>query len=164
MQAAFVAGFLSLCRENHFHTAMETCAFAPWERFAPLLERLDLVYIDLKHMDDETHRAWTGVSNRRILENLERAARQNEVIVRIPVVPGFNDSVDNISQSAKFVKSLGNHVARLELLPYHLFGFHRYAELERAYPLSSLPPLPDGHMETLRDQARKAGIAVEIGG
>jgi len=164
LQAAFVAGFLDLCRENHFHTAMETCAFAPWERFAPLLEKLDLVYIDLKHMDDKTHRAWTGASNRRILDNLQRAARQNDVIVRIPVIPGFNDSVDNISESAKFVKSLGNHVARLELLPYHLFGIHRYAELERGYALSSIPPLSDEQMANLRDRARTAGIAVEIGG
>jgi pyruvate formate lyase activating enzyme len=164
MQAAFVGEFLSLCRSHYFHTAMETSALTSWEKLAPLLDSLDLIYIDVKHMDDSRHVQWTGVSNRVILENIRRAARENHLILRIPVIPGFNDSAENISASAKFVKELGNNVVRLELLPYHPFGIHKYGELERLYPLESATPPPDGHMEELRGMVRSFGVDCEIGG
>lgn len=164
LQAGFTEKFLSLCRSRLFHTAMETCALAPWDKFSRLLGELDLVYIDLKHMDEKIHQEWTGASNLVILENIEKAARRHDVIVRIPVVPGFNDSRDNIFQSAKFVKILGKRIVRLELLPYHLFGIHKYEELARSYHLEYLKPPTDEHMTLLRDIARDAGIDVEIGG
>ncbi len=163
-QTVFMEEFLSLCRSHFFHTAMETCALAPWDKFSRLLGELDLVYIDLKHMNEKIHQEWTGASNRVILENIEKAARQREIVVRIPVVPGFNDSGENISQSAKFLKALGNRIMRLELLPYHPFGIHKYEELGRAYALESTRPPTDEHMKRLRDIARNAGIVVEIGG
>ena len=164
MQAGFVRAFLSLCQSHLMHTVMETCAQAPWETFAPLLDGLDLVYIDLKHMDAKRHSEWTGVSNRIILENMQKAARQNDMIVRIPVIPGFNDSEENISQSAAFVKSLGERVLRLELLPYHLLGAHHYAALDRDDALSTLQPPLEEHMERLCGIARSFGIETEIGG
>ena len=135
-----------------------------WEKLAPLLDSLDLVYIDLKHMDDHRHYEWTGASNRMILENIRGAARENEVILRIPVVPGFNDSAENISESAQFAKELGDNIVRLELLPYHQFGIHTYEELERAYALESVQPTHEAHMLNLQDIARSFGIDVEIGG
>lgn len=164
MQAPFVQAFLSLCRSHGMHTAMETCAHAPWENFAPLLDELDLVYIDLKHMDANCHSAWTGVSNRIILDNIQKAARQNDLILRIPVIPGFNDDEDNISQSAAFVKLLGERVLRLELLPYHLLGVSHYAELDRDDALSTLQPPAEESMERLCGIARSFGINAEIGG
>lgn len=164
MQSEFVGEFLALCRSHYMHTAMETCALVVWEKLAPLLDLLDLVYIDLKHMDAKLHTRWTGASNRVILENIRRAARQNQIILRIPVVPGFNDSAENILASAQLAKELGNNIVRLELLPYHQFGIHKYGELERTYLLESIQPLPDARMAELRDIARSAGIDVEIGG
>lgn len=164
MQAEFVGKFLSLCRSHCFHTAMETCAFTSWERLALLLNLLDLVYIDLKHMDENRHREWTGASNLEILENIRRAAQEAHVILRIPVVPGFNDSEQNISESARFAKGLGDNVLRLELLPYHQFGIHRYDELDRVCATESVQPPADEHMENLRGIARSFGIDVQIGG
>ncbi|MEE9913098.1 MAG: glycyl-radical enzyme activating protein [Deltaproteobacteria bacterium] len=164
LQAEFVGKFLSLCRSHYLSTAMETCAFAPWEKLAPLLDMLDLVYIDLKHMDEGLHTKWTGVSNRMILDNIRHAARQNQIILRIPVVCGFNDSKENIGRSAQFAKELGANMLRLELLPYHPYGIHKYGELEREYPLSSILPPSDEQMANLRDQAQAVGIEVEIGG
>lgn len=164
MQAGFVRAFLSLCQSHLMHTAMETCAQAPWETFAPLLDGLDLVYIDLKHMDAKRHLEWTGVSNRIILENMQKAARQNDMIVRIPVIPGFNDDDDNIAKSAAFIQSLGNRVLRLELLPYHLLGISHYAELDRDDALSALAPPAEKHMERLCGIAESFGIETEIGG
>jgi len=164
LQAEFMDEFLSLCRANFYHTARETSALTPWEKLAPLLDLLDLVYIDLKHMDENRHAQWTGASNRVILENIRKAARQSQVILRIPVIPGFNDSAENISASATFAKELGNNILRLELLPYHLFGIHKYAELEREYPLAAIAPPTDEQMAELRDIARAAGMDAEIGG
>jgi len=164
MQAEFVGQFLALCRSHFFHTAMETCAFTSWTKLGPLVDVLDLVYIDLKHMDEKTHIEWTGVSNRGILENIRKVARHNQVILRIPVVPGFNDSEENIRRSAQFAGELGNNLIRLELLPYHLYGIHHYDELERECPVASIQPPTEEHMEELRDLARSAGINVEIGG
>ncbi|MBN1662487.1 MAG: glycyl-radical enzyme activating protein [Deltaproteobacteria bacterium] len=164
MQAAFVREFLALCRSHLFHTAMETSAYTPWEKLAPLLDLLDIVYMDLKHVDERRHIQWTGASNRVILENIRRAAQENHLILRIPVIPGFNDSAENISASAKFVKELGNNVVRLELLPYHQFGIHKYGELERLYPLESVTPPPDAHMKELRGMVRSFGLDCEIGG
>ena len=164
LQAEFVGEFLSLCRAHFFHTAMETCALTSWEKLSSLLDVLDLVYIDLKHMDETRHIEWTGASNRLILENIRRTARRNSVILRIPVVPGFNDSEENIERSARFAKELGNNILRVELLPYHLFGIHKYRELERPYAIESVVPPADEQMANLRDTARLAGIEVEIGG
>lgn len=164
VQAEFVGEFLALCRSHFFHTAMETCALTSWEKLAPLLDLLDLVYMDLKHMDEGRHIEWTGTSNRIILENIRRAARHNQVILRIPVVPGFNDSVENIRKSAHFASELGNNILRMELLPYHLFGIHHYDELEREYALESIQPPTETHMANVRDIARSAGINVDIGG
>ncbi len=164
MQSEFVGEFLFLCREHFFHRAMETCAMTSSEKFASLLDSLDLVYIDLKHMDEGRHITWTGASNRGILENIRRAAQGNQIILRIPVVPGFNDSEKNISESAQFVKELGSNVVRLELLPYHQFGLHKYEELERKYLLDSVQPPSEEQMTRLQEIARSFGIDVEIGG
>lgn len=164
MQAEFVGEFLSICRSVFFHTAMETCAFVSWEKLASLLNLLDLVYIDLKHMNDNHHIEWTGMSNRGILENIRKTARKNQVILRIPVIPGFNDSVENISESARFAKELGNNILYLELLPYHQLGVHKYKELERAYSIESIQPPSEEHLEHLRDIVLSFGIEAKIGG
>lgn len=164
MQAEFVGEFLSLCQSHFLHTAMETCSLTSWEKLTPLLDSLDLVYIDLKHMDESRHIAWTGASNRVILENIRMVARQNQMILRIPVVPGFNDSEENIQRSVHFARELGNNLLRMELLPYHLYGIHHYDELEREYAIESIQPPTETHIAKLRDIVRSGGIDVEIGG
>lgn len=164
LQAEFVGEFLALCRAHGFHTAMETCSQTYWEKLASLMDSLDLVYMDLKHMDDRRHQDWTGASNSRIMENIRRTAKRNQVILRIPVIPGFNDDEENISKSARFAKALGSNVLRLELLPYHQFGIYRYEELDRAYAIEAIQPPSEEHMMNLQEIARTFGINVEIGG
>jgi pyruvate formate lyase activating enzyme len=163
-QASFVGKFLYLCRLRFFHTAMETSAFTSWKKLSSLLPHLDLVYIDLKHMDEGSHIAWTGVSNRVILENIKRAAGKTKLILRIPVIPGYNDSDQNIAHSAKFASELGDNFLHLELLPYHQFGIHRYEELERDYTIASIEPPSDEHMSAMLNLASSFGIKTEIGG
>jgi pyruvate formate lyase activating enzyme len=164
MQADFVAEFLSLCRSRCLHTAIETAAYTSWEKLSSLLSQLDLMYVDLKHMDEQTHREWTGVSNRPILKNIKCAADVSPLILRVPVVPSFNDSAGNIAETAEFAKALGPNLLRVELLPYHRYGAQKYEELDRDYELQSLEPPSKEHLNHLRSIVQAAGINCEIGG
>jgi pyruvate formate lyase activating enzyme len=143
---------------------METCAQTAWEDLEPLLDNLDLVYMDLKHMDAHRHQEWTGATNETILENIRQTAQRNPLILRIPVIPGFNDDEANISASAGFAATLGRSLLRLELLPFHQFGLHRYAELDRPCRVEAIEPPSDARMSLLQDTARSFGIEVQIGG
>lgn len=163
MQLQFTVDFLSLCRAHAFHTAMETSAFTSWERLALILPLLDIVYVDLKHADSAAHKAWTGVPNEIIIENIKRTAHKRHLIIRIPVIPGFNDSPENISATADLAKTLGGNLLRLELLPYHKYGIHKYEELDRVYAAEFLNPPTEKHMAELKDLARRSGIDVETG-
>jgi len=164
MQAEFVRDILFRCRRLHIHTAMETSGFTSWTKFSSILEHLDLLYMDIKHMEEKKHIEITGVSNRLILQNARNASEHNEIILRLPVIPGLNDSEKNILKTASFARSLGKNILRLELLPYHQFGEHGYDELERTYTLEKIKEPPDEHMKRLQEIARTADIEVAVGG
>ena len=104
---------------------------------------LDMFYVDLKCMDPEAHKKWTGQDNTRILENLRLAdsiCRSGAIHVRIPVVEGVNDSEENIRKTADFCGTLEN-CAELEFLPYHRLGIHAYRQLQRQYALEDRKPM-----------------------
>ncbi len=164
MQAEFVAAFLARCKQAYVHTVLETCAYTSRSRWESVLDNVDLLYMDLKHMDDATHREITGVSNRLILSNAKRASELCEMIVRIPVVPGHNDSEENIRATAEFVHDLGENVQRIELLPYHKLGTHRYDHLGKEYPIEDVESPDDDYMEYLKDIVALAGVEVQVGG
>ena len=102
---------------------METCGHARWEIFSALLAHTDLLLLDLKHMDSAVHRARTGVGNERILENARRAARGGaRMVVRVPLIPGFNEGDENLHRLGRFVRDELPGVTRVDLLPYHSTG------------------------------------------
>jgi pyruvate formate lyase activating enzyme len=151
LQYTFVRAFLKRCQERWLHTAIETCGYAPWKRLEALLEYVDFLLYDIKHMDPLVHKRITGVSNRLVLKNLERiASREGEMptVVRIPVIPGLNDSEANIAATAKFVSDLGT-IRGLELLPYHRLGMSRYEEFGMIYKLRQIASPSAEHMERL---------------
>ncbi len=164
LQHEFVAEFLKRCRRQYIHTAMETCGYAKWEHLETLLPHLDLVFFDIKHMDSRVHKELTGVPNERVLENARRAAALVPVIVRITTVPGYNDSPDNISATAKFAADLGENLQRVELLPYHQYGTQTYGRLGRRYELEDVEPPTDEHMKRLKMLVESCGVEAEIGG
>jgi pyruvate formate lyase activating enzyme len=163
-QHAFVAEFLERCKQYYMHTAMETCGYVKWKHLEKLLEHLDLVYLDIKHMDAREHRRLTGVSNELILKNAARVSALRPMIVRIPVVPGCNDSDENILATAKFAAGLGEHFERIELLPYHQFGTQTYGRLGKEYGLAGLEPPSGSHMERLKGIVESCGVEAQIGG
>lgn len=164
LQADYVSRVLARCRRVFFHTAIETCGFTRWENLKKLLPHVKLLYFDLKHMDDAVHRQITGVSNRVILENAAKAARLCPMIIRIPVVPGLNDTASNIEATARFAAGLGENLQRIELLPYHNLGASSYRRLGREYALDEVPPQTAERMTALKELVEACGVVAQVGG
>jgi len=164
IQHDFVTAFLERCKQSYVHTAIETCGYVRWENLEKMLEYLDLVYFDIKHADPLKHKELTGVSNELILENARKASAIRPMIVRIPVVPGCNDTDDNILDTATFAANLGGEFLRVELLPYHKFGTQTYSRLGREYELADVEPPGDDHMEKLKEIVESCGVRAQIGG
>ncbi len=155
MQQPFLIEILKMCRENEIHTAIETTGFTDREKLLETAEFLDLVFYDVKHMDDETHRQITGVSNKVILENLTHLSKVHDnITVRIPVIPGINDSRENIGGTAALAAELG--ISGLELLPYHNLGEVKYGQLGREYQLSEIKTPDEERMAEIAEIAREA--------
>jgi pyruvate formate lyase activating enzyme len=152
LQHRFTAKLLEAAHEVYLHTALETCGHVPWRHFEAVLKHVDLLHIDLKHMDPVRHRELTGQSNEMIIDNLRRipsVKSPQEVIVRFPVIPGCNDSVKNIRDMTEFVKDLG--FEQIELIPYHRMGSSKYAQYDMAYPLPECESPSESEMDRLRE-------------
>lgn len=140
LQVPFVSGLLKECRRQGIHTCVETTLYADWESVEEILPDTDLFITDLKHMDSSVHKAYTGAPNDRILENMERLSGLGKpLIVRIPVIPGVNDTEENMEASADFIlHKLHNRVEELQLLEFMRLGEEKYKSLDLAYPMEGL--------------------------
>ena len=164
MQPEFVSALLKKCKEIFIHTALETCGYAKWEQLEMILEHIDLLYFDIKHMDSLKHKKITGVPNETILENAKKAASIKPIIIRIPLIPGLNDSEENILNTARFAAGLGENLLRIELLPYHKFGTGTYEQLGREYELKDLESPNEEYMNQLKRMIESCGVKAQIGG
>ena len=163
-QPEFVISFLERCRERGLHTAIETCGYASWERLEEIVELVDLTLYDVKGMDAKKHEELTGVDNKLILQNLVRIARMGKPLtIRIPVVPGYNASEENVRATAEFVSGLGS-VRAVHLLPYHRLGTHKYGRLSREYSLGTLRPPTGQELLELKRIMESYRLDVHIGG
>lgn len=164
MQPDFLLAALRRCRESYIHTAVETSAHAPTELLLEVLRLTDWLFVDLKHMDAAMHRAETGVGNELILRNVEAlaAARwDGRLIVRVPVVPGFNDSAENLAATAAFVARLG--LEEVNLLPFHRLGASKYEQLGLTYRYAQVAsPSPEA-MHAARRVFEAAGLRGYVG-
>lgn len=141
MQCDFAVGLLSELKRNGIHTALDTCAFAPEAAIARTLPFTDLYLVDFKHSDCETHRRLTGQPNGPILENLRFLSSHGARIeIRIPLVPGCNDSDVNMAGTGRFLSSLEG-IDCVKLLPYHSLARGKYAALgmEDTMPAADSP-------------------------
>lgn len=133
LQWEFVRDFFKRCKDAGFHTALDTSAYCSWERMEQVLKHTDLILFDIKHTDPQKHEEQTGVSNELILENLDRTsnATATKIWLRIPLVPGFNDSESNLHGMAEL--ALRARAERISLLPYHDWGKGKYPSLGMQY-------------------------------
>ena len=163
-QPDFALELLRACRRQGIPTALETNLLAPWAVYEKLLPELDLLMFDVKVYDEEKHKRWTGVSNRAILENARRAAESLPYLVRTPVIPGVNDTAEEIGAIAGFVHSLGGDLQYYELLRFNPLGEGKYTALDMANDFAGVRPGPEADTEPLAQAAREAGLAqVRIG-
>jgi len=163
-QSRFVLSLLRKCREQGFHTAMETCGYTQYSVLHDLAEYLDLILYDVKHMDDATHKRFTGVSNKLIHENLRKLAGEKgvECVVRLPLIRNFNDSTENVKRTAEFVSALG--IRKLYLLPFNDLASGKYKALGRSWIYRLKKRQSDNTLDKLKTIAESKGLEVTIGG
>ncbi len=129
LQIDFLTEMLKKCKENGIHTAVDTAGHIPWERFEKILPYIDLFLYDIKSMDIEIHKKFTGVGNELILENLSKLLKLNaNVWGRVPVISSVNDSLENAQMMKVFFEESG-YPENIEFLPYHAMGEHKYDAL-----------------------------------
>ena len=164
LQPEFAKALFTAAKENGISTAIESTAFARYETIKDLLPVIDVYLMDIKHINPEKHKAFTGQSNELILENAKKIAQDaNKLIIRVPVIPTFNDTPEEIAQIAAFAKSLGT-VEELHLLPYHRYGEDKYSYLGRDYTMSHIETPTDDKMEILKSVVEACGLKCQIGG
>ena len=163
-QADFARELLIACKGEGLHTAIESAASAPFSEIEKLLPHLDLYLMDIQHMDSAKHKEYTGVGNERILENAKKIAESGvELVIRTPVIPGFNDTPEEIKAISHFAKTLPG-VKEHHLLPYHRLGMDKYDGLGRKYSLTEIEPPTKEKMEYLLSVAETSGLKCKIGG
>lgn len=144
-QAEFATELLRQLKAKNIHTASETTGYAKPEVFGNFIEQVDLLYFDVKHHNETQHKAGTGVSLKPILKNLAQALEQQQnLVVRIPVIPNYNDGEENAKAFANLFNQM--KITEVELLPFHQFGEKKYASLDRKYQMQDIPQL---HTEDL---------------
>ncbi len=164
MQHQFTAALLAECRRRHLHTALDTTCHAPWHVVESLIDDVDLFLCDLKHMDSAVHERLTGVPNELIHENIRRLAqRGKKIILRVPVIPGLNDSDENLASIGRFACELDG-VDRVDLLPYNEAMQAKIARLARPYELWRAKTPSRERTEQLAGIVGKFGVDVKIDG
>ena len=145
-QPNFALSIMQRCKNEGLHVTLDTCGYAPWTTMEKLLKYVDLVLFDIKVMDAAKHHEAIGKNNRVILMNAKRVAKLKPMRVRIPVIAGFNDSLEEVRKIAHFTKNeLG--LVDIDLLPYNKMGEVKYEYLDRSYiPLEAKD---DSHMQAL---------------
>lgn len=159
VQSAFLLACLRACREAGIQTAIETNGNYPLELTARLSPLLDYVMIDLKHTDAAKHLRFTGVSNAQNLASIQYYLSHNVTDVRVPVIPGFNDTAAELQDILDFARESG--AKKVTLLPYHVFGISKYTNLSIPYSLAQ-EPLPAASVQALVDTLHTGAMDVEV--
>jgi pyruvate formate lyase activating enzyme len=150
MQPKFCLELLKACKQAGLHTCVQTCAETDWNNLLAILPYVDLFLVDLKVMDEMLHRKATGKSNKQILDNIRQLAKTKSMLhVRIPVIPGFNDSVEMISAMASYLTSLREPRITIELLPFHQMAHTKYDSLSVNYQAGELQTISKESMAEL---------------
>jgi pyruvate formate lyase activating enzyme len=164
LQPNFLSEVLAECRRKKIHTAVETCGFCDSEIFMLTADKVDLFLFDIKLVDSERHKKFTGVMNKRILENLTNLIEKDyNIIVRFPLIPGINDDEENIDSLGRFLSKM-KKIPELHILPFHDLGREKALRFGGEYKMSGKKPPEKEDVEIIADALRKQNIEVRIGG
>ena len=161
MQWEFAIELLKQCKARDFHTALDTCGYASWDVLDKVLDYTDLALYDIKHMDPEQHRRGTGKGNRLILENARKTAAKVRTWIRVPLIPGYNSSEENLRKTASFASEIG--AEKVSLLPYHIWGEAKWARLGRRYTMKESPSTSDEFVAECQRIVEDVGPMATIG-
>jgi len=164
-QPEFLLASLRECVRRGIRTAVDTSGCADPDVLDQVADEADILLYDIKHTDDRAHRKYVGVSNRQILDNLQRLVRRRgggDVIARLPLIPRINDDPENLSAVGQLLADLG--IRWLHLLPYHRAGTEKYPLLNKQNRLSNLTPPGSEDIGAAKDRLQKYGICVRTGG
>lgn len=165
LQPDFLLSMLRMCHEEGIHTAVDTSGFASREIFTRVAEATNMLLLDIKTTHGNKHLEATGQNNKVIIENLKSLNNPNlQLIIRIPLIPGINDTREELSASLQLLQSIRQPVERVDILPFHRLGQHKY----EALGLLPSPKLPNHHATPNTREAislfNQAGFRVKEGG
>lgn len=164
VQHSFATQLLKACKSQGWHTAIETTGFTTnKDVIEEMFPYIDLVLMDMKCMNDEIHKKYTGVSNRVILENGVRISQITKTVVRVPTIPGVNATEENFEKLCQYVKTL-NGIDTIHVLPYHTYGENKYGLLGQDYEMQETRALTPQEIDTFKGIIEKNGFKCVIGG
>lgn len=162
MQEAFLMALLSACDQYGIHTAIDTSGYAPPEAFKASAKLARLFLFDIKSLNNTMHLTHTGAENKLILDNLESLAMEAaEIIIRIPVIPDFNNQKEEMQAIADFISPFGSKIRRVDLLPYHPLGCQKYKNLNMPSQINIKRNIPTEDMRGFMRIFSDAGFAVK---
>ena len=162
-QPSLTLQLIRKCQENYIHTALDTCGYVTSANGIKALEEADLLLFDIKGMDPEQHYHQTGVSNEVILANLKRLdAMEKSIIIRLPIIPGYTDSEQNMKATAEFLAKLKS-VERVDLMPVHEYGKIKYAQIGKEYKLN-VQLIPQERQHEIKAFFERYGLNTQLGG
>jgi pyruvate formate lyase activating enzyme len=164
MQIDFVEALLTEIKQKNIHTTLDTSGYVAFADLERISGQVDLFLYDLKVMDDERHKEYTGVSNTIILENLRKLSKkETPVNVRIPLISGINDNEQSVESLAEYLKTLKN-IKHINLLPYHRGGCEKYKNLRKEDALKTFQPPANDRIDKIKQFLVESGFSVKTGG
>jgi pyruvate formate lyase activating enzyme len=162
-QPDFVAALFQLCRNDGIDTCIETSGYANTEALKTVLPYTSLVLHDVKLADVESHRKWTGSSNKEVIRNLRVALASGvPVTIRVPLIPGINDTDQELKKIARIAADSQKNPVKVELLPYHRFGIGKYQQLDREYQLPELTTQKAPQIQKIKEFFESFGLECEV--
>jgi pyruvate formate lyase activating enzyme len=166
LQIEFLIEALKACKEKGYHTAVDTSGYSSTEKFESIMPFTDLFLFDIKHLDEAKHIQSTGVSNTGILDNYRFLLQSGkDIMVRIPVIPDFNDDPDHVERLRLFISATKTQsLKKINLLPFHKIGSSKYKRFNMPYRMEGVEPPSAEKMKMMKEFFMKTGVKVKIGG
>lgn len=165
LQYEFLSEIGTELQKDNIHTALDTAGLITWEKLEKAINSMNMVLFDIKAYDSRLHRKYTGAGNELILENIKKTADKNkELIIRMVIVPGMNDNIEDIKKRISFIKELGSAVKQIDILKYHNLGEGKYKSLGMIYSVPKDLYREESFWKKVKEMASETGVKVTIDG
>ena len=164
-QPEFLSRLLDRLKSKGIHIALDTSGYTSKANWLRVIDKPDLLLYDIKLMNNEDHQKYTGVSNRRILQNLFLLCEKGKnIILRFPVIPGITDSRKNVDGIKELLGKIKGHVNKIDLLPYHGLANSKYKRFKKVYKLGKTSDVKEEELNRIKAEFEECGVKVRIGG